>query len=91
MSSSALENLLKLSKGGLKQEPPSQAEIDGLIRSAKRKRQDAAISGLGEESRFDFQCGAARALALTAVCCRTVGSSRPRSSFRRCRASLCSR
>jgi hypothetical protein len=67
MSSSALENLLKLSKGGLKQEPPSQAEIDGLIRSATRKRQDAALSGLGEESRFDLLYNAAHALALAAL------------------------
>lgn len=64
---SALENLMKVSKGGLKAEPPSQSEIDGLIRSARRKRQDAAISGLGEESRFDLLYNAAHALALAAL------------------------
>jgi hypothetical protein len=65
--SSALENLMKVSKGGLKAESPSQSEIDGLIRSAKRKRQDAAIAGLGEESRFDLLYNAAHALALAAL------------------------
>lgn len=64
---SALDNLLKVSKGGLKKEPPSQSEIDGLIRSAKRKRQDASIAGLGEESRFDLLYNAAHALALAAL------------------------
>lgn len=64
---SALENLMKVSKGGLKAEAPSQSEIDGLIRSAKRKRQDAAIPGLGEESRFDLLYNAAHALALAAL------------------------
>lgn len=64
---SALENLLKVSKGGLKKEPPSQSEIDGLVKSAKRKRQDSAIGGLGEESRFDLLYNAAHALALAAL------------------------
>lgn len=65
--SSALDNLLKVSKGGLKQEPPSQSEIDGLVKSARRKRQDAGIAGLGEESRFDLLYNAAHALALAAL------------------------
>ena len=64
---SALENLLKVSKGGLKKEPPSQSEFEGLIKSAKRKRQDADIAGLGEESRFDLLYNAAHALALAAL------------------------
>lgn len=33
---SPLDNLLKVSKGGLKQEAPSQSEFDGLVRSANR-------------------------------------------------------
>lgn len=33
---SPLDNLLKVSKGGLKQEASSQSEFDGLVRSAKR-------------------------------------------------------
>lgn len=64
---SALENLLKVSKGGLKKEPPSQSEINGLVKSAKRKRQDSAIAGMGEESRFDLLYNAAHALALAAL------------------------
>ena len=64
---SPLDNLLKVSKGGLKQEAPSQSEFDGLVRSAKRKRKDAAISGLGQESRFDLAYNAAHALALAAL------------------------
>ena len=64
---SALENLLKISRGGLKVEPANQSEIDGLIRSAKRKRQDASIFGLGEESQFDLLYNAAHALALAAL------------------------
>ena len=67
MNSSALDNLMKVSHGGLKAEPSSQSEIDGLIRSAKRKRQDAAIAGLGEESRFDLLYNAAHAFALAAL------------------------
>lgn len=64
---SPLDNLLKVSKGGLKQEAPSQSEFDGLVRSAKRKRKDAAIPGLGDESRFDLTYNAAHALALAAL------------------------
>lgn len=64
---SPLDNLLKVSKGGLKQEVPSQSEFDGLVRSAKRKRKDAAIPGLGDESRFDLAYNAAHALALAAL------------------------
>jgi len=64
---SPLENLLKVSKGGLKPEPPSQSEIDGLVKSAKRRRRDADIPGLSDESRFDLLYNAAHALALAAL------------------------
>lgn len=64
---SALENLLNVTKGGLKKEAPSQSEIDGLVKAAKRKRQDSAIGGLGVESRFDLLYNAAHALALAAL------------------------
>lgn len=64
---SALENLLNVSKGGLKKEAPSQSEIDGLVKAAKRKRQDSTIGGLGVESRFDLLYNAAHALALAAL------------------------
>lgn len=65
--SSPLDNLAKVSKGGLKVEPPSQTEFDGLVRSAKRKLLDAATPTLGLESAFDLAYNAAHALALAAL------------------------
>ena len=59
--SSPLDNLIKVSKGGLKAEPADQAEIDGLIRSAKRKLLDAQTPTLGLESSFDLAYNAAHA------------------------------
>jgi len=64
--SSPLDNLARL-KGGLKLEPPNQAEFDGLVRSAKRKLLDAATPTLGLESAFDLAYNAAHALALAAL------------------------
>jgi len=64
---SPLDNLLKLGKGGLKLEAPSQAEFDGLVRAARRKRQDARLAGLSTESRFDLAYSAAHAFALAAL------------------------
>lgn len=65
--SSPLDNLIKVSKGGLKAEPADQAEIDGLIRSAKRKLLDAQTPTLGLESSFDLAYNAAHALAHAAL------------------------
>ncbi|KON80454.1 hypothetical protein PA01_01210 [Azoarcus sp. PA01] len=65
--SSPLDNLAKVSKGGLKIEPPNQAEFDGLVRSAKRKLLDARTPTLGLESAFDLAYNAAHALALAAL------------------------
>lgn len=65
--SSPLDNLAKVGKGGLKIEPPNQAEFDGLVRSAKRKLLDAATPTLGLESAFDLAYNAAHALALAAL------------------------
>lgn len=42
-----LENLEKI--GSLKSEAPDQAEIDGLLESAKRRLQDASIEEVSEE------------------------------------------
>lgn len=64
---SPLENLLRVSKGGLKREAPSQAEFDGLVRSARRKFQDVGVPGLSEEGRFDLAYNAAHAFALAAL------------------------
>lgn len=64
---SPLDNLAKISKGGLKVESPNQAEFDGLVRSAKRKLLDAATPTLSLESAFDLAYNAAHALALAAL------------------------
>ena len=47
-----LDNLVKV--GQLKKEPPDQAEIERLIKSAERRLQDAEIEGLSEEGRFSW-------------------------------------
>ncbi|SOC04513.1 hypothetical protein SAMN05877962_106140 [Alloalcanivorax xenomutans] len=44
MTWTALDNLVKT--GGLKQEPPDQQEFDGMVQAARRRLQDAHISGL---------------------------------------------
>lgn len=64
---SPLDNLAKVSKGGLKIEAPSQSEIDGLVRSARRKLLDAQTPSLGLESSFDLAYNAAHAFALAAL------------------------
>lgn len=60
-----LENLVKIKK--LKVEPPDQDEFDGMVSSAKRRLQDAALEGLSDEGRFSLAYGAAHALALAAM------------------------
>jgi len=47
-----LENLVKIKK--LKAEPPDQDEFDGMVSSAMRRLQDAAIEGLSDEGRFSL-------------------------------------
>ena len=65
MTLEQLENLVKIRK--LKVEPPDQDEFDGMVSSAKRRLQDAAIEGLSDEGRFSLAYGAAHALALAAM------------------------
>ncbi len=65
MSSAELENLVKIGK--LKREPPSVAELEGLLRSAVARLSDAAIAQLSFPSRFDLTYNAAHALALHAL------------------------
>ncbi|PHS24951.1 MAG: hypothetical protein COA83_06685 [Methylophaga sp.] len=65
MTLQQLDNLVKIQK--LKIEPPDQNEFDGMVRSAKRRLQDAQIEGLSEEGRFSLAYGAAHALALAAM------------------------
>lgn len=62
------EPLEKLASTGiLKPEPPSRQEIDGLIRSAKARLEDAQKTTISPESRFDLAYNAAHALALAAL------------------------
>lgn len=65
MTSAELENLVRI--GGLKREPPSRREFDGLLRSGKARLADSANTELAIESRFDLAYNAAHALALAAL------------------------
>jgi len=65
MPSDQLDNLVRIGK--LKTEPPSQVELDGLIRSGTVRLRDAENTTLGLESRFDLAYNAAHALALAAL------------------------
>jgi hypothetical protein len=64
--SSALENLCGPGKP-LKPEPPDEAEIAGLLRSAQARLKDAARMDLALDSRFDLAYGAAHALCVAAL------------------------
>lgn len=65
MTSPQLNNLVKT--GSLKAEPGSQAEFDGLMRSAKARLHDAHNATLAIESRFDLAYNASHAFALAAL------------------------
>lgn len=65
MTSPELERLVGIGK--LKREPGAQAEIDGLIRSARSRLTDSANPALALESRFDLAYNAAHALSLAAL------------------------
>lgn len=65
MPPSELENLVAI--GSLKRAPPSPAEIEALIGSARARLQDARSESLSLESRFDLAYNAAHALALAAL------------------------
>lgn len=73
MSENNLENLARIGK--LKAEPPARAEFEGLLRSGRRRLQDAENHSLNLESRFDLAYNAAHALALATLCAGT-GSAR---------------
>lgn len=64
--SSALENLCGPGKP-LKAEPPDEAEMAGLLRSAQARLKDAAKMDLALDSRFDLAYGAAHALCVAAL------------------------
>ena len=65
MTSAELDNLARIGK--LKREPPSEVEIDGLLRSAEERLKDAARADLSYSSRFDLAYNAAHAFALAAL------------------------
>jgi hypothetical protein len=65
MPSEQLDNLVRIGK--LKTEPPSQVELDGLIRSGAVRLRDAENTTLSLESRCDLAYNAAHALALAAL------------------------
>ena len=72
-----LQNLQKIGK--LKDEPPDQAEFDGLVRSAKRKLPDAENPALSPDSRFILAYDAAHSLALAALRWRGFRAGRAKS------------
>jgi len=63
---SAFENLCGPGKA-LKAEPPDEAEIAGLLRSAQARLTDAAREDLTLNSRFDLAYGAAHAFCVVAL------------------------
>ncbi len=65
MSLPELDNLVRIGK--LKEEAPSQIEIDGLIRSGKVRLEDAQNKTNSLEGRFDLAYNAAHALSLAAL------------------------
>jgi hypothetical protein len=65
MTSPELERLAGIGK--LKREPGAQAEINGLVRSARSRLTDARNPALALESRFDLAYNAAHALSLAAL------------------------
>ncbi|MDH3763973.1 MAG: hypothetical protein OEU50_23590 [Gammaproteobacteria bacterium] len=65
MSTEPLENLLRIRK--LKREAPDQAQIDGMIHSAKVRLSDLKAEGLSEEGKFLSAYGAAHSQSLAAL------------------------
>ena len=65
MGSSQLENLVRIRQ--LKEEAPTRAEIDGLIRSGNVRLTDAQLQNLSLDSRFDLAYNAAHAFSLAAL------------------------
>jgi hypothetical protein len=65
MTNKNLENLART--GSLKQEPPAEAEITGLINSGVARLEDSKNINLSMDSRFDLAYNAAHALSLAAL------------------------
>lgn len=60
-----LENLVRIRQ--LNSEPPDQREIEGLVKAAIDRLNDAENEALAYASRFDLAYGAAHGLALAAL------------------------
>jgi hypothetical protein len=65
VSKAELENLVRIGK--LRREPPSPAEIDGMLSSARTRLADAQNEGIATDSQFDLAYGAAHRLALATL------------------------
>lgn len=65
MTSSELENLVRI--GSLKKEAGTRVEVDGLIRSGRKRLDDARNESNSIEGRFDLAYNAAHALCLAAL------------------------
>jgi hypothetical protein len=65
MSKEELDNLVRIRK--LKLEPPSRAEFEGMVSSARKRLRDAQNESLDPDSQFDLAYGAAHRLALAAL------------------------
>ena len=65
MTHQQLDNLVRI--GQLRTEPATEGEVEGLLRSGRRRLEDAGRKELSLESRFDLGYNAAHALALAAL------------------------
>ncbi len=74
MSHPQLDNLVRAKQ--LKAEPPAESELLGLVRSAKRRLDDASLASLSLESRFDLTYNAAHALSLAPCATGDIGLNR---------------
>lgn len=65
MTLTPLDNLVKI--GQLKEEPPDQSQIDGMLKSAKTRLKDCKVKELSEESKFSLAYSAAHSLSVAAM------------------------
>lgn len=65
MTSTNFENLVKT--GQLSAEPTDHFELEGLIKSGKKRFHDATNTSLAPESRFDLAYNAAHSIGLAAL------------------------
>ena len=65
MSHPRLDNLVRTKQ--LKADPPAESALLGLVRSGKRRLDDANLARLSLESRFDLTYNAAHTLSLAVL------------------------